>query len=457
MLKPRSAGFISEILDQQGTAIRGSQEILNTFSSFYSQLYTATQTECHTELQQYLDSIALVWFSNSDREYMHQPFTLEDIKQVILSLPVDKAPGSDGLTTIFYKTYVEELAPRLLAVYEEAFEQGILPQSMRKAIVITLPKPGKDAREMDSYRPLSLINMDAKILAKLISNRLQPLLPYIALPDQSGFIPGRSTAHNLRTIFSILHYLHPDEQAAAVFLDATKAFDSLEWPYLFKILERMGFNPLFLQWIRLLYSKPQASLRVNGLISDPFLITRGTRQGCPLSPLLFAIAMEPVARFRKHHTDRGIGFSARSLLISLYADDITLYLRDPETNLNPLLRECIKFGGLSGITINWSKSVIFPLTDTTRTCSAEFPLKWETSQVKYLGIWISRDVQELWNLNYGRAVTWLEAKVALWRNLPLSLAGKIALVKMIILPKFLYLSMYLLFLHKPSFRLCGPI
>lgn len=111
MLKPRSAGFISEILDQQGTAIRGSQEILNTFSSFYSQLYTATQTECHAELQQYLDSIALVWFSNSDREYMHQPFTLEDIKQVILSLPVDKAPGSDGLPPFSIKPMSKSWPP----------------------------------------------------------------------------------------------------------------------------------------------------------------------------------------------------------------------------------------------------------------------------------------------------------------------------------------------------------
>lgn len=311
---------------------------------------------------------------------------------------------------------------------------------MREAIVITLPKPGKDVRVLDSYRPLSLINVDAKILAKLISNRLQPLLPYKALPDQSGFIPGRSTAHNLRTIFSVLHYLHQDERAVTVFLDATKAFDSLEWPYLFKILEHMGFGPLILKWIKLLYTDPQARIRVNGLISDPFLITRGTRQGCPLSPLLFAVAMEPLAaRVRQHHTDRGIGFSSRNLLISLYADDVTLYIRDPVVNLNPILREFIKFGGLSGVNINWSKSVIFPLTDTTSACTTDFPLKWEMSQVKYFGIWISRDIQEVWTLNYGRTVNWLEDKVTLWARLPLTIAGKIALAKMVILPKFLYL------------------
>lgn len=437
---PRSTSFIPELVNKEGDIIRGSPAILKTFSSFYANLYTSSLTGEHSELQNYLDTIALVWFDNRDREYMHQPFTVEDVKRVIGSLPANKAPGSDGLTTAFYKAYAEELAPHLLATFEEAYEQGVLPQSMREAIIITLLKPGKSEREIDSYRPLSLINIDVKILAKLIANRIQPMLPVIALPDQSGFIPGRATSHNLRTVFSVLHYLHPDVKAAAIFLDATKAFDSLEWSYLFTILERMGFGPLLLKWIKLLYSLPLARVRVNGIISDPFLISRGTRQGCPLSPLLFAIAMEPLAaRVRQHHTDRGIGFSSRSLLISLYADDVTLYICNPEQNLDIVLREFIKFGGLSGITINWSKSVIFPLTDSTNTFTSEYPLKWERDQVKYLGIWISRNVQDLWTLNYGSAVGWLEEKVALWSKLPLSIAGRIALTKMIVLPKFLYL------------------
>lgn len=127
--------------------------------------------------------------------------------------------------TAFYKTYAEILAPRLLAFYREAHDTGILPLSMREAMIVIMLKPGKPDTNLYSYRPLSLINVDVKILAKLIANRLQPLLPIIALSDQSGFIPRRSTSHNLRTAFSALHYIHPDVQAAVVFLDATKVFD----------------------------------------------------------------------------------------------------------------------------------------------------------------------------------------------------------------------------------------
>ncbi|KAJ1142759.1 hypothetical protein NDU88_009072, partial [Pleurodeles waltl] len=110
-----------------------------------------------------------------------------------------KSPGVDGLSPAFYKEYVDILAPRLLAVYSEALETGSLPASLREALIVTILKPGKDPTRCDSYRPLSMINIDNKILAKMIAARLQPLLPRLVLPDQSGFVPGRSTGHNLRT------------------------------------------------------------------------------------------------------------------------------------------------------------------------------------------------------------------------------------------------------------------
>lgn len=355
-------------------------------------------------------------------------------------LRADKAPGPDGLGAQFYKEYSDELAPRLLAVYQESLETGLLPDTMREALIITLLKPDKDPLSCDSYRPLSLINTDVKILAKLLATRLQPLLPMVILPDQSGFVPGRSTAHNLRTILSLMHYLDPNLPALAALLDATKAFDSLEWGFLFPLLTRMGFGPFFIQQLKLLYTSITARVQVNGLISDSFQITRGTRQGCPLSPLLFSIATEPLAaRIRQHHTNRAIGFTTRALSISLYADDIALYMVHPEENLSPMIREVMHYGALSGVNTKWRKSVLFPLTKSTRQFDPDYPLTWATGPVRYLGIWLSQDVNLLWSENYGRTVMWIEGKIKTWRTLPLSMAGRIALAKMIVLPKLLYL------------------
>lgn len=227
---------------------------------------------------------------------------------------------------------------------------------------------------------------------------------------------------------------------AAVFLDATKAFDSLDWPFLFTLLPRLGLSPNFIKLIKLLYTKPTARLRINGMISDPFPITRGTRQGCPLSPLLFAVAMELLAaRLLQHHSPKGLVFTDRGLLISMHADDITLYIKHPAENLNPVLREILRFGGLSGINLNWAKSSILPITDTSQDFNLEFTLQWAPGEVKYLGIWLSRDVDTILRMNYGKLVDWLEERIKYWVALPLSITGRIVILKMIVLPKFLYL------------------
>lgn len=258
-------------------------------------------------------------------------------------------------------------------------------------------------------------------------------------PDQCGFVPGRSTAHNLRTLFAMMQEVDPQQQAAAIVLDATKAFSSLECPYLVTLLKRIGLSPKFINLITLLYSLPSARIRINGVITALIPISLGTMQGCPLSPQLFAIAMEPLAaRLRQHHARRGLAFIPQVVLVSLYADDIILYVKNPSDNLEPLIREFVCFGGLSGIVINWSKSVTFPLTEVTTQTQMELPLQWTQDPVKYLGIWISRDPEELWCSNYGRFIDWLEQQIKRWITLPLSLAGRVAIAKMVVLPTLLY-------------------
>ena len=218
-----------------------------------------------------------------------------------------RAPGSDGLPADFYKLYRDILAPVLLDLYEESREKGSLPPTLREALVVSLLKPDKPPAECDSYRPLSLLNCDAKILAKLLANRLSLLLPRLFKPDQSGFIPQRSTSHNLRTLFAVMQDIDPDLDAAAIFLDATKAFESLEWGFLHRFLTSVGVSRWLLEWIRLLYSATVARLEINGTISEPFPLTRGTRQGCPLSPLLFQLLMEPLAArlWQRHMPPQG--------------------------------------------------------------------------------------------------------------------------------------------------------
>ncbi|XP_078540694.1 embryonic protein UVS.2-like [Lissotriton helveticus] len=168
LITPRThSNYIHTIYDTSGHLVTGQEAVLGAFADFYATLYTSRQPTAPPSLSDFLDSIALVWFNDNHRQYMDLSVTIQDIAQVIKSMPANKAPGPDGLTTSFYKTYVAELAPRLHSVFVEALESNSLPDSMREALIITLLKPDKDEQQLDSYRPLSLINVDAKIYAKV--------------------------------------------------------------------------------------------------------------------------------------------------------------------------------------------------------------------------------------------------------------------------------------------------
>ena len=148
------------------------------------------------------------------------------------------------MSSEFYKAYLDIIAPRLLEVYVEDLEVGTLPPTFREAIILMLLKPDKPTDRPDSYRPLSSLNIDAKILAKVVANHLKLVMPLL-LPDQAGFVLTRSTAHNLRTFFALLYQLQPNIQAAAIFLDATKTFDLLKWPFIFSLPRPLGLPEPF--------------------------------------------------------------------------------------------------------------------------------------------------------------------------------------------------------------------
>lgn len=124
-------------------------------------------------------------------------------------------------------------------------------------------------------------------------------------------------------------------------LDAHKAFDRVSWQYLAHTLERVKFGPNLIKWIQILYSNPMAAVRVNGTISARFPLERGRRQGCPLSPLLFDISIEPLAQLiREEHEIQGLSINGEQHKLSIYADDVLLYISNPAVSL-PHLREII--------------------------------------------------------------------------------------------------------------------
>lgn len=121
-------------------------------------------------------------------------------------------------------------------MFLESFENGTLPTSMRGALIILLPKPGKPNNKCGNLRPISLRNSDTKILCKVLARRLEDLIPSIVKRDQNGFVKGRQGFHNAQEVLNIIHHQKGAPDIALLFIDLEKAFDRVEWPYLFEVL-----------------------------------------------------------------------------------------------------------------------------------------------------------------------------------------------------------------------------
>lgn len=203
----------------------------------------------------------------------------------------------------------------------------------------------------------------------------------------------------------------------------------MEWPYLFCLLESYGFGPVFISWVRLLYTEPLVRLWVNCIISEPFPIFCGTRQGCPLSPLLFALAIEPlVARLRSSTTFSGLRVGQLEERISLYADDMLLHLQDPGPSLSATFGLIQEFEDYSGFRINWAKSSLFPIDENVMVpTDCPIPL---SGSFKYLGILVQLHISRFLELNLAPIIGAFGEKVQKWQTLPLMVMGGINLFKM---------------------------
>lgn len=182
-----------------------------------------------------------------------------------------KSPGPDGLPTAAYKCYGQVLLPELLGVLNLSAVEGELPSSMMDSTIVMIHKEGIDPFNTSSYRPISLLSTYIKILPKVLATRFNQIIQKHIHPDQSGFIQGRSTSTNKRCVYLNLQVPTDGEGLRVILLlDATKAFDSLEWQNLWWVLAGFQFGLTFINWIKMLYKMPESKVRVDNEYFDKF-------------------------------------------------------------------------------------------------------------------------------------------------------------------------------------------
>ncbi|XP_043697430.1 uncharacterized protein LOC122648259 [Telopea speciosissima] len=365
--------------------------------------------------------------------------------RVVFSLKDSKAPGPDGFGAGFYKHSWEVNGEELTNAIQWFFANSFMPHSINATFITLVPKSG-DVSTFAGFRPIALCNLLYKIITKILSNRIQHVIGSVVSHNQSAFIKGRSIVDNILVCHDIVHGIEQKATSptAVLKVDLHKAYDSLSRKFLFDVMGRMGFSDKFIEWVKACVTTPMFSVLINGSPAGFFSGGRGIRQGDPLSPYLFTLAMEAFSRImRRLEIDGQIKLLPRCKSFHLshliFADDLMIFVKGNRDSISASLGGLDEFAALSGLQLNRSKSSIIlggltqasslKLLDLTGFSETKLP-------IRYLGVPLvsgrlsMKDCSPILDL--------VRRKLEGWKARFLSYAGRLLLLSSVLQGSYIY-------------------
>ena len=429
--------ILTKLVNDQGEVYYDQSSILRKQVTFYRNLYR--ERACDHQSQDELINNITRTLSQSDAQFCDVQLSSSDLKNALFSMESNKSPGNDGLTVEFFKMFWYDFIDVFERLIADTFSSNQLCDSMRMGTISLIPKKG-DLTRLTNWRPISLLNVDYKILSKAIANRISKVIDTLVSEDQTCCIPGRDISENILTMINVINYVNDNNLKGLVLkIDQHKAFDCVNHDYLYKVIEKMGFGPNLLKWIKILYHNITACIKHNGYISGSFSINRGVRQGCPASALLYVLSAEPFHEtICKSPYISGIQIGHTEARMFQHADDTTFFVSSI-TSIFSIMRVVKVYELASGSKCNMNKTELLVI-GRSEADPRDFNFPVKNDFIVVLGIAMGNDQvlieKENWENRTGKCASVLRR----WKCRNLSFKGKAIVINSLVVSRLVYLA-----------------
>lgn len=417
-----------------GEQLTSHKDIANVAISYFKSMVGQERV-----VDDFPEDLEIPQITENQRELLVAPFTRDDIYRTFKNLAKHKCPGPDGLTAEFYLATWSIIGNDVTDGILHFFNNLHLPRIVNSVAIALIPKHGS-AATMADFRPISCCNVLYKCISKLLTDRMKVLMASLISPNQSAFVPKRSIGDNILLAQALCrnYHLNSGKPRCAIKLDLRKAFDTLSWSFLFKAMERMGFPAVFIRWVTKCITTCMISVKINGALEGYFKAESGLRQGDPMSPYLFVIAMEIFSACLKKKTnvqDFKVHCNAQQLRLThlIFADDVLLFCHADKPSIKAILNGVNQFSAISGLYPNASKSECFfscVPNDVKQFCLHSSGFQEGKLPIMYLGLPLI--ATKLTERDCAPLFVKIRRKIEAWTCRTLSRGGRLRLLKVIL-------------------------
>ena len=272
----RRKNRIDGVMDSEGVWHDEEGETEAIILDYFKNIF---KSDCPANFDASLEAVEESISHDMNQELLKE-FKPDEVKRALNQMHPTKAPGPDGMPTLFFQKYWDIVGPCVLDCVLQALNSGTIPPHANETYICLVPKT-KNPQKISEYRPINLCNVIYKIMSKVLANQLKKILPVVISEAQSAFVPGRLISDNVLVTFETMHTIDQrrkgKEGLMAIKLDMSKAYDRVEWSYLEAIMRRMGFQDRWISLVMMCMSMVTYSVLINGEPRGTIIPTRGLR------------------------------------------------------------------------------------------------------------------------------------------------------------------------------------